>query len=201
MELATQTLRIPFRHVVFYSGFRQTCGQVSGIHKLYLKTWELVRGKNVMLHDVHGWRSDARAMGAIIGASGMLSEAVIIGYSYGSNPAMELVWELAFKRIRTAHLILLDPVRRWPALPGVAATLGRFPIFRKLNPFFIPEEVHAVHLFRQRLDWPTGFPVKIENPEATEYHETELHVGHKRVDDSPVVHAAVLSAVKSFCER
>lgn len=183
------------KHVILLSGFTQNEGRFNGVTDLSLKLRSQA-STSVWVHTPpYIWTRREESISSFLQQAGA-REVFIIGYSWGGNKAIQLAETLSERGIKVPYMVLCDPVRR----PAGPALLGKFQLIRDLLAFNLPENVGLCHVFLQKTNWPSGFPVK--GTFLTEVETTKIeNVTHELMDNLPEFHLKALKFLHLFEKR
>lgn len=169
---------------VICSGFRQRKDRPHDNGMIALRRAlrdELDRDSNFT--DLYSYRDDVREV-----ANSLLAErdqygnicVKLYGYSYGGHWVCRLAQALHRRGVTVTHVVLCDPVRRYPPPFWAASLLPSWCSILRF-PLRLPHTVLGVTLLQQRTDLPCGFDV---------YHRTKkvkperLLLSHVYMDNS-----------------
>lgn len=193
--------------VTIFSGFLQKrATQTSGFVSLASRCERLLCGTCNARVRFNPWRVDVSDVAEALWNErrpGVKQLHLVAGYSYGGQTALDYCRQLQLRgSCEVAELWLCDPVRRWKALPGVAAGLG-------LGVLTIPRVVTRVVPFRQRNPrWKLGRPGGVFQPRGHELAAESLHTtiepwietpaGHCYIDNDTDFRDGFLSLVRRY---
>lgn len=135
--------------ITLFSGFLQNQGSPgSGFVRLEHEGYEICNGLSNMRVRLYPWDTNeqdiAESLWRYRPNLGQLQTHIVIGYSYGGDRAVKFCNALAERgEVTVRHLGLCDAVRRFDALPGVAAGFG-------IGKLVIPNVVENVFWYKQK---------------------------------------------------
>lgn len=170
--------------VVCISGYMQTEGLRSGIHKIQHAIHQQCSGPQTRVL-LKAWRDCMTELANRITMwkpSGAQPRVTIIGYSYGGYTATLLADELDHRGVDTENLLLIDPVWRPRARWASPLSLNRSCTID------VPRSVKNLWYWRQiarRCTEPQGHAINVYK--TTVWHNRDakpLRYDHKSIDDA-----------------
>jgi len=173
------------RWIICLNGYSQGDRQRTGVGRIYRDILSTCACPDTFL-SLSSWRDDMSAVADNIMEWGVHKpEVVIIGYSYGGWTSVLLCRELAKREIDVQDLVLIDAVwRPWQRVASFRSLFDGASIV-------IPPSVYRVLSWTQKVNKPSGHPVKVDETRTT-IDQRSLVVAHAYADDQPEVREAAL---------
>lgn len=194
---------------ILRSGFLQHKGSAGSGCTRIMREMDLLFGGHKTRVELEPWDACPEQTAEYIyrlGRKDTPPDICIFAYSWGAGYGfVNLARALHDRGLRVHTAVLCDPVHyswaRWRAL--LPQTL-----FHRVISVNVPPNVDRVHRFWQRIDKPAGHPLKLESGRTQYLSDTELHVPHTEMDNTPefrrrcleVAHEVVRPRLRGQCE-
>lgn len=171
-------------------GFRQHEGELTGLHRLWLKLRALASPSTVVT--LREWDADWAELAELIWLSSINGQGPTINvyaYSWGAGYGfVELAKALRARGLWVHAACLCDPVYRSRLL--VMRWLALIPNME----IVVPSNVQSVHWTRQRVGRPMGHDLVAESRNTYIAQPVICECDHRHMDEHPAFHRLALEA-------